>query len=311
MSPLVSVLMPAYNAEKYLAEAIESILNQTFKDFELIIINDGSTDKTEEIIDKYAKKDERIIYLKNDKNRKISRTLNRGMDEAKGKYLARMDTDDISVEDRFEKQVKYMEENPDCGVLGACFLSFMGENREETTPNIRPENDHNIRLHGIYCCQFAHPTVMMRKSVFDENNLRYNPDFDGCEDFELWHRAKKFTKFHNLQEFLLYYRMHGENISFRSHSRQFMFSNKLYDAALREIIDEDFYVPLFTKLGFSLPELKESFNVLGEIPLMKLKDDCPFTRKEISYACGMHMKNLVDRINLANDYLAENQNNNM
>ena len=302
--PLVSVLMPAYNAEKYIGEAIESILNQTFKDFELIIINDGSKDKTEEIIEEYAKKDNRIVYVKNDKNMKISQTLNRGMDMANGKYIARMDTDDISLEDRFEKQVKYMEENPDCGVIGTCFLSFRDEDKTNTMKNIRPETDHIIRLHGLYCCQFAHPTVMMRKSFFDENNLRYNPKYDGCEDFELWTRAKRFMKFHNLPEFLLYYRLHGENISIKSHGKQFMLSNKIYDAALREIIDEDFNIPLFTKLSFTLPEVKDSFDVLGEIPLMKLKENCPFNRKEISYACGMHMKNVVDRINLPNDYLA-------
>lgn len=302
--PMVSVLMPAYNAEKYIGEAIESILNQTFTDFEFIIINDSSTDKTEEIIEEYAKKDNRIVYEKNDKNMKISKTLNRGMDMAKGKYIARMDADDVSFKERLEKQVKYMEENPNCGVIGTCFLGFQNDDKTKTTKNIRPEDDHVIRLHGLYCCQFAHPTVMIRKSVFDENNLRYNHKYDGCEDYELWTRAKNFTRFHNLPEFLLYYRIHGDNVSIKSHNKQFMLSNKIYEAALREIIEDDFYIPLFTKLSFTLPEIKESFNTLGEIPLMTLKDGCPFTRKEISYACGMHMKNVVERINLPNDYLA-------
>jgi len=305
MTPMVSVLMPAYNAEKYIGEAIESILNQTFKDFEFIIINDGSTDKTEEIIEEYSKKDNRIVYVKNDKNMKISQTLNRGMDMAKGKYMARMDADDVSMEDRLEKQVKYMEENPDCGVVGTCVLTFNDEDKTKTSENVGPEDDHMIRLFGLYHCQFAHPTVMLRKSVFDENNLRYNPKYDGCEDYELWTRAKRFMKFHNLREFLLYRRMHSDNSSIKLHNKQLMFSNKIYDAAFREIIDDNFSVPLFMKLSFTLPEIKDSFDALGEIPLLKLKEDCPFTRKEISYACGMHMKNVTDNMkDLPNNYLA-------
>ena len=309
MTPMVSVLMPAYNAEKYIGEAIDSILNQTFKDFEFIIINDSSTDKTAEIIEEYAKKDNRIVYEKNDKNMKISKTLNRGMDMAKGKYIARMDADDVSLEDRLEKQVKYMEENPECGVVGTCVLNFKDEDKTKTSENVAPEDDHMIRLYGLYCCQFAHPTVMLRKSVFDENNLRYNPKYDSCEDFELWTRAKKFMKFHNLQEFLLYRRMPdeniSENISKKSNNKRLMLSNKIYDAAFREIIDDNFSIPLFMKLSFTLPEIKDSFNALGEMPLMKLKEDCPFTRKEISYACGMHMKNVTDKMkDLPNNYLA-------
>ena len=124
-SPIVTVLMPVYNAEKYLAEAINSILNQTFTNYELLIINDGSTDKSEEIILKYS--DKRIRYIKNDKNIRLVATLNKGIELAKGKYIARMDADDISVPTRLEKQITLLENNEDIGVCGS-FLYVFGEN---------------------------------------------------------------------------------------------------------------------------------------------------------------------------------------
>ena len=107
--PLVSVLMAVYNGEKYLLEAIESILNQTYTNFEFLIINDGSTDSTEEIILSYS--DQRIRYIKNEQNLKLIASLNKGLDLAKGKYIARMDADDISLPDRLEKQVNFLERN--------------------------------------------------------------------------------------------------------------------------------------------------------------------------------------------------------
>ena len=120
--PKISVVMPAYNAEKYIGEAIESILNQTFKDFEFIIINDGSVDHTKEIIREYN--DPRIVLLENDKNRGIVLSLNKGLDAATGKYIARMDADDIALKNRFERQVEYLDEHKDIGVLGTGICTF-------------------------------------------------------------------------------------------------------------------------------------------------------------------------------------------
>ena len=117
-SPLISVLMPVYNSEKYVAEAIESILCQTYKDFEFIIINDASTDSSLKIIAKYAKQDKRIKLINNKKNVKISASLNKGLSIAKGKYIARMDSDDISLPSRFELQTKFLADNPAVGIVG-------------------------------------------------------------------------------------------------------------------------------------------------------------------------------------------------
>ena len=130
-TPKISVLMSAYNSEKYISESIESILNQTFKDFEFIIINDGSSDNTAKIIQKYAEKDERIRFINSKQNQGIIAALNPGFSMCRGEYIARMDSDDISLPKRFEKQIEYMDKHSECGVLGTSIIIFDKENSKE------------------------------------------------------------------------------------------------------------------------------------------------------------------------------------
>lgn len=202
--PTVSVIMPAYNAEKYLREAIDSILAQTYTDFEFIIINDGSTDRTREIILSYD--DPRIIYLENEHNSGICITLNRGLDAARGRYIARMDADDISLPQRFAKQVAYLDAHPEVGVLGTDIEVFGEDIATYTFTQLHTPEECQAGLLFNSC--FAHPTVMMRKTVLDANNLRYNDNFRGLEDYELWWQTSKYTKLNNLAAPLLRYRHH-------------------------------------------------------------------------------------------------------
>lgn len=201
---LVSVVMPVYNGALYLKEAVDSILSQTHTNLELIIVNDGSTDNSEQIIQSYT--DERIVYLKNEVNSKICVTLNRGLDVAQGKYIARMDCDDISVPERLQMQVEYMEQNPNIGVLGSDIIVF-GEGIEERIFTF--EHDKNCCKAGlIFSSCFAHPAVMMRKSLLDQHNFRYNEEYRGFEDFELWRVISKYTEIINIPMPLLRYRKH-------------------------------------------------------------------------------------------------------
>lgn len=207
--PKISVVMPAYNSEKYIAEAIESILNQTFTDFEFIIINDGSTDRTEEIILSYN--DERIVYLKNEKNMGIVYTLNRGLDTAKGEYIARMDSDDISLPTRFEEQIEYLEKHPEITVLGTA-INIFGEEIDEYT-FIFSRNPKKSKAELLFSPSLAHPTVMIKKSVIDINNLRYKETFAGLEDSMLWWQISHFGEICSLEKPLLNYRQHKSQIT--------------------------------------------------------------------------------------------------
>lgn len=200
-SPFISVVMPVYNGEKYLCEAIDSILNQTFKDFEFIILNDGSTDKTEEIILSYE--DPRIKYVKNEVNLQIVKTLNKGIALAKGKYIARMDADDISLPQRFEKQLHFMESNPDVGVCGTWLKTF-GE-IEETWH--MPTKHDEILVTLLFESCIMHPTVFLRKSTLPQQYDIYDECFNTAEDYELWTRLILNTRIANVPEVLLKYRV--------------------------------------------------------------------------------------------------------
>lgn len=210
-SPLVSVIMPVYNAEKYVAEAIESILNQTFTDFEFLIFNDGSKDKSAEIVQSYAQKDSRIVFYNYQENRGLPETLNKGIDIAQGKYIARMDNDDISLPHRFERQLAFMENNEEVGLCGTWFSAF--ENNIENIVNVAkmPILDENIKVASLHYCCIAHPTVMAKTSLLKNN--KYDQSFYPADDYELWARLIPLTKLHNIPESLLLYRLHETNIS--------------------------------------------------------------------------------------------------
>lgn len=207
--PKISVVMPAYNADKYIAEAIDSILCQTYTDFEFIIINDGSTDNTEDIILSY--KDERIVYLKNEKNMGIVYTLNRGLDIAKGEYIARMDSDDISLPTRFKEQIKYLEKHKNIAVLGTA-INIFGEEIDRYT-FIFSHNPKIAKAELFFNPSLAHPTVMIRKTILDSFNLRYEEDYKDMEDFRLWWRISQYGNIVSLKTPLLNYRRHKSQIT--------------------------------------------------------------------------------------------------
>lgn len=202
LSSKVTVLMPVYNGEKYLREAIDSILNQTFTDFEFLIIDDGSRDGSIEIIKSYT--DPRIRLIENSDNRGIEHVLNQGFGEAKAQYISRMDCDDISLNRRLELQVMFMEQNPQVDVLGSALRVFGGNGMGRI--DRLPVNDNELKPLLLFCGPFAHPTVMFRKSAL--GNICYASDYKYAEDYDFWTRLAPITKFANLSECLLLYRIH-------------------------------------------------------------------------------------------------------
>lgn len=206
--PKVSVLMPVYNGERFLCESIESIRTQTFTDFELLIVNDGSTDRSVEIIENY--RDPRIRLLLNEKNMGLVSTLNKGIKSARGEYIARMDCDDISMPERFRKQVEFMDDHPEVGVCGSWIKTF--SDRDESNIIIKyPIESEEIRCRLFYNAAVAHPAVMLRKKLFIDNNLFYA--FTYSEDYDLWVRAIYHMQFANIPEILLHYRRSQTQVS--------------------------------------------------------------------------------------------------
>lgn len=210
-TPLVSVLIPCYNTELYIEEAVRSIMNQTYSNLEIICINDGSIDKTKEILLRLSEEDKRIRYVENESNIKLIATLNKGLKLCKGKYIARMDADDISLPERIEKQVDFLEKNEEYGALG-CYIKQFGYTdflwRMET-------KDERIRGYLFYGAALPHAAIMLRRSVVFDNNLGYIKEYLHVEDYRLWFDVAKYTKMANLPEVLYLYRMYESQVSTR------------------------------------------------------------------------------------------------
>lgn len=209
-SPLVSVIMPVFNTARYINEAIDSILNQTYENFEFIIIDDCSEDESVAIIEGYE--DPRIKLIKNDRNLGISHTRNKGLAIAQGKYIAVFDSDDIAPKYRLEKQVSFLEKNPEFGLIGGAVQPINEEGEETGSAWDYPADPEEVPVRLLFGNYFAQPAVMIRAKVLSDTEP-YNPKFVTAGDYDLWVRLSRVTKVWNLPELMLYYRMHGSGIT--------------------------------------------------------------------------------------------------
>ncbi|MDF2633458.1 MAG: glycosyl transferase family 2 [Pelosinus sp.] len=207
--PLVTVLMPVYNGERYLREAMDSIIAQTFYDFEFLIIDDGSTDNTSDIIHSY--RDGRIRVIKNDINSGLVSALNKGIENAQGQYIARMDSDDISMPGRLFKQVLFMEGHPEIGVCGS-WVNTIGEWYQGQLWELSTEPEE-IKCRLLFCTTLSHPSVMVRKKVLETSGLRYDGAYKHAEDYKLWMELAKVTLLANIPEPLVQYRFNQNQVS--------------------------------------------------------------------------------------------------
>jgi glycosyltransferase involved in cell wall biosynthesis len=207
--PEISVIMPVFNAEKYLAEAIESVLNQNFSQFELIILNDNSTDSSKSIIETFLVKDSRIIFIDKENNVGPATLRSEGFDLSKGEFIALLDADDIALPTRFEKQIQLLKNRPEIGVCGSWFTTF-GNNISDKIIR-HPEHHNQIKVNFLIDCTIGNSTAMFKKSVL--GNTRYSKEFVPVEDYKLWSELITKTQFYIIQESLVRYRIHDTNIS--------------------------------------------------------------------------------------------------
>lgn len=240
-SPQITVLLPVYNSARFLADAIESILSQSFGGFEFLIIDDGSRDKSPNIIKKYAERDKRIKVITHPKNRGLVTTLNEGVRVAKGKYIARQDADDISLPVRLEKQVEYLQKHPEVGLVGANYQVIDDNGVVVNATNIFT-HPQDLALAEIFSNQFGHGTIMARAHQLRQHT--YDPDFSHAEDYDLWTRLARETKIANLKEILYLWRLHESGVTARKAAEM--------RAQVQRIRDREFTYFLKTQNQFSL-----------------------------------------------------------
>jgi glycosyltransferase involved in cell wall biosynthesis len=232
MTPRVSVVMSVHNGEKYLEEAIESILHQTFSDFEFIIIDDGSNDSTPGLLARQAALDPRILIHRFDNNRGISTALNFGIRLARGEYIARMDSDDISVPNRLYEQVTFMDSHPDITICGT-WVKLIGDIKGEVWKY--PVEHEMIHASMLFSNTLVHPTVMMRSVSIKQHALLYDERIRYAQDYELWSRAVTRVQLANLNQVLVHYRIHAQSIDSKNYQEQVQTHEMIYRRLLKPL----------------------------------------------------------------------------
>ena len=205
-NPAVSVLMPVYNGLPYLTEALDSLLAQTFQNFEIVAVNDGSTDGSAEVLAAYASRDERVVVVTNEENIGLPRTLNKGLEECRAALVARADADDRYRKDRLEKQAAFLDAHPEVGLL-SCWVQKIKADGEYFSLVRFPTEDGEIRVRELFVNSFSHPGVMFRRDLVRDIG-GYDPKYWTSEDADLWARIRPLMKSANLAEPLIFYRKH-------------------------------------------------------------------------------------------------------
>lgn len=212
--PLVSIIIPCYNASKYLNECILSILSQTYKNYEIIIVDDGSNS-----IDQIIKEvnNEKITIVKNLHNKGIAYSLNKGIDAANGEFIARIDADDKMLPNRLSKQITYLQQHPECSIVGGNHL-VVNAKGYPIGLTAYPETDEEIKICRFFMNPMSHPTVTMRRNIF--HNHKYSSKYQHCEDYELWMQLADQYKMHNIQDCVTEYRIHDDSVSSKNQKTQ-------------------------------------------------------------------------------------------
>lgn len=273
MSPRVSVVMAAFNCEQFLREAIESILNQTFSDFEFLIVDDGSTDATSDLLAEFARKDKRIQAHCFDYNHGLAVALNHGIGHASGEYIARMDADDISMPERLATQVAFMEVNLDVGICGT-WIEVFGDTKGHVWKY--PTDHPDIVAQMLFSNALAHPSVMMRAGLLAENNLRYDENIRYAQDYELWSRAIYKMIFANIPQILVKHRRHKKSIGDQHLQAQLQTHGTVYSRLLKP---------------FGLGEAPDDIRIHSLIGTYQFENDIEFL---------MEARNWLERLLIAN-----------
>jgi glycosyltransferase EpsE len=274
-SILISVIMTTFNEPKnYIQQSIESVLNQTYTNFELLILDDSSNSETIQAIDSF-KKDIRVNVVREKRRMGFVHALNKGMKMAKGKYIARMDADDICFNDRFEKQIKYMEAHTDIDILGGN-MKIIDENGNILSQRQYPCSKFSLKFSSVFRSPVAHPTVMFRRSII-EKNMFYDDLFKKAEDLEFWLRLRNNGfKIANMPEYVLYFRISGdlakkrnsEHFSYSFRARSKNFSWRYFYLDIPSILFAKLYSIVPSKIT-SIYYLNENKNMKNGVPKLK------------------------------------------
>lgn len=290
--PLVSVLMPCYNVERYVRESMESILNQTYRNIEVVAINDCSSDSTLSILEDMAKEDRRIRVISNPENLKLIKTLNYGITLCNGEYIARMDADDISMPTRIEKEVAFLDANKDHDIVSCQFYVFRTEKPNKKDLYHNPIHYNELQAYILFKSGICHPAVMIRKRVFTELGLSFGAEYLHVEDYALWSEAIYKTKIANLKEPFLFYRIHQSQVSSLNEQLQIDNKKKVFKIHCKHLglpLDDDF-LDIYASVAEAVPK-ESSIRYLQKCEDFMLS--LLVLNKEKPFCCNSYLEQLL------------------
>ncbi|BBB24807.1 glycosyltransferase family 2 protein [Amphritea japonica] len=263
--PLVSVIIPVYNGEKYLLESLESVLHQTYPNIEIIVVDDCSTDNGAGLI--AALDADNIIVLRNDTNSGVSASRNKAIRSAKGKYIAFMDADDVSLPHRIECQVNFLEDNSEFGLLSSAYQTFEEDllSGKKSLKQL-PCNPDEIAAQLLFQCVICCPAAMLRGSLVQEHELYFDESLSMCEDWDLWYRVSQVSRVSNVEDVLVYYRKHSNNSSrkrtemYRSKIRLIQRSFRDYGGCVDSLFNGDLYIKSDPAFGLFVEQVEQLAN---------------------------------------------------
>ena len=277
-NPRVSVLMPVYNGERYLREAVESILDQTFADFEFIIVDDGSTDNTWRILQSYAAREPRIVLVRNEINVGVAGSLNKGLGLARGEYIARMDADDVSLPERLAAQVAFLDEHSPVGVVG-CAVQMIDSYGSPMYVQHFPTTHGPLLWALCFYTPLAHPTVVFRRPVVERVG-GYNDVLLANQDRDLWQRLSSVTRLANLPDVYLLYRLHPHAISYRHADTQARNSAKAGQRVMARILGYE--VPFEICYNFRLRRFETADDAVQAVSVIHSLYDAFMAQESLS-----------------------------
>jgi glycosyltransferase involved in cell wall biosynthesis len=233
--PLVSVLLAVHNDARFLREAVESVLCQTLDDLELLVVDDASTDETPEVLAEVS--DPRLVLVRNEEQAGLAASLNRAIDAASGRYVARLDADDVALPDRLRLQVERIRADARTAVVGSAVVDVDEDGRRGRT-HVMPQGAMPLRWHALFSSPFFHPTVLVDRQVLDAHGLRYDPSFPESEDYDLWTRLFAYVDGDNLSEPLVLKRVHAAQASQRRADLQESYQRRVAVREIRQIAPE-------------------------------------------------------------------------
>ena len=255
--PKVSIVMAVYNGKKYLREAIDSILGQSFQDFEFIIVDDASVDGSVDVIKGYQ--DPRIKLIINEENMRLPRSLNRGMSYASGEYIARMDADDISMPDRIEKQVLFMDAHPDVAASSGNYIVIDETGKQHYLEKVR--RGKQLERYVLFPSPLVHPAAIFRRSLLNEGYW-YDEKYSSSQDYDLWLRIHEKYSIDNINETLLQYRIHGSSTSLTKREQQLQNACEIFNKFSPRMISLDDFKAI-THVSFSNSPISQMFLMLS------------------------------------------------